>query len=248
MGGGGGIFISSGNSDLHYANIHWSTIFQNSACRGGGIMTNGPVQLSMSNNSIIDNKAGQLGGGMYLTASTAYSQVQFNTITGNHAGTLNQYASAYPRTAGGVAFSEYNGDVYWEGNVIASNTVDFPQTDMGAPAYRTDDCYTQSGNRTGRPYNNFLGLLSNCTQLGSFGFWGIGSAANPARPKLTGPDLKSNANGFSMFAYSPASDSPLRGNFNSDGPGHICLPDDEFGAARPAGLSKCDIGAVEYKP
>jgi hypothetical protein len=147
-----------------------------------------------------------------------------------------------------VAFSEYNGDVFWEGNVIASNTVDFPQTNMGAPAYRTDDCYTQSGNRAGRPYNNFLGLLSNCTQLGSFGLWGIGSAANPARPKLTGPDLKSNANGFSMFAYSPASDSPLRGNFNSDGPGHICPPDDEFGAARPAGLTKCDIGAVEYKP
>lgn len=247
MGGGGGLYIANTASAPTYAYIHWSTFYDNTACRGGAIMTGGQIELVMTNSSIVGNKAAQLGGGLYLTFSTAFSQLSFNTIAHNHAGTIATDASAYPRSGGGLVFSNYTGAKNWFGNVIASNFVDNRPSPGVAPTSRTDDCYVQAGARTGWAYNNAIGIMANCSQLGTLGAWGIGTEAVPFNAKIDGPSYTNNATGFSMYVSKPAVDSPLRGNFYSSGPGLTCPGDDELGTSRPTN-GRCDVGAIQYKP
>jgi hypothetical protein len=244
-GAGGGLYLGNTTSELAYAAIHWSTIYNDTACRGAGLYANGEIQLLMSENSIIDNHATQLGGGLFLDQSSAYSQLTFNTVTGNHAGSRMEYTAGRPHTGGGLVFANYTGQKNWQGNVIASNHIDFPQRGTGIPTYRTDDCYTLAGSANGNPYNNFVGYLSNCSQLGTAGSWGIGSDLNPADPKLNGPWAgKANGNGFPMTVYVPWPDSPVRGNFFNGGPGRTCDWADQLDKARPN--DRCDVGAIQY--
>lgn len=237
---GGGIAYLGGGTDGYFS-IHKSTISNNKACRGGGIQLNGNITMNMHNNTFSGNEAIRQGGAMILQVSNKPSYFYHNTITNNKAGTAGQITQEI-NAGGGVVFSSFNGTGYWNGNVIAKNQVVYQTTSI---TQKTEDCYVSSGSPAFVKHLNAVGRISNCSQLGTGGTWGVGTDASPFDPKLSSIALGTTNDGFSLPVHYPASNSPLRGNYFNPplGGGYRCPSVDERGFTRKT--NGCDIGSVE---
>jgi CSLREA domain-containing protein len=213
--GRGGAIASEGtDSSLTLAD---STIANNTAqSDGGGLVIGGDANLS--NVTITGNRSGNLGGGLYLLASSL-AKVSNATIAGNSAAL----------TGGGV-FAEISAFIgiapKVTSSILAGNTA----------TYRPD-C---SGN-----LDSSYDLIGNGT--GCFGPAGshnkVGTAASPIDPKL-GPLA---ANGGPTPTLALLAGSPAINAGNPAPPGSssgACTATDQRGARRP-GSSVCDIGAFE---
>jgi parallel beta-helix repeat protein len=239
MGLGGGISYWSGGTPGSFS-LHNSTISNNKGCRGGGLQFRGDITLNMHNNTISGNIAQQSGGGMHVEVNSSTTYFYHNTITNNSAGTPVQAPDGL-NLGGGLLFDNFNGGGYWSGNVIAKNRVG-PQT-----ALNTEDCYVKAGGPVFQRYTNVVGRISNCSQLGTGGSWGVGTNNSAFDPQLD-PTLRiwSTNDGFSLPVHLPYASSPLRGNYfnpGPTGPGYNCPGTDERGWSRP--WNACSIGAVE---
>jgi len=238
--GGGGIGVLGG-PNLTYFSMHNSSVVGNKACRGGGIQINGQVSLNMHNNTISDNEAVREGGGMILQGDNQTSYFYHNTLTGNLAGNTNDLIAAEINAGGGVVFQNFNGNGYWDGNVFAKNTVKLQTFSI---SYNTEDCYVSAGGPTFSAYTNVVGRISNCSQLGTGGSWGVGTDRSPFDPKLGSVFTAPSTEGFAQVVHIPNVDSPLRGNyFNPGFAGYNCPSTDERGLPRKS--NGCDIGAAE---
>jgi parallel beta-helix repeat protein len=238
MGIGGGISYWSAGTPGSFS-LHNSTISNNKGCRGGGLQFRGDITLNMHNNTISGNVAQQSGGGIHLEANTAPSYFYHNTITNNSAGTPVQSPDG-KNLGGGLLFNNFNGSGYWSGNVVAKNLVG-PQVGVN-----TEDCHLQAGWPTFQKYTNVVGRISNCSQLGTGGNWGVGTNNSAFDPLLGALSAGTSNDGFSLPVHLPLSNSPLRGNYfnpGPTGPGYNCPGTDERGWSRKQ--NGCDIGAVE---
>lgn len=238
MGIGGGISYWSAGVTGSFS-LHNSTISNNKGCRGGGLQFRGNITLNMHNNTISGNVAQQSGGGIHMEANTQPSYFYQNTVTNNSAGTPVQSPDGV-NIGGGVLFDNFNGSGYWSGNVIAKNRVG-PQTVLN-----TEDCYVKAGWPGFQHYTNVMGRISNCSQLGAAGDWGVGTSSSAFDPLLGSLATGTSNDGFALPVHLPASNSPLRNNYfnpGPTGPGYNCPGTDERGWNRPQ--NGCSIGAVE---
>ena len=236
MGNGGGISVWSGAIDAYFS-IHKSTFSNNKGCRGGAFHTKGNVTLNMHNNTFSGNIAQQAGGAMAVETNTKPSYFYHNTLTNNSAGTPTPPSSGTPY-GGGVYFNNFNGAGYWSGNVIAKNKVGSQPVGV-----YTEDCYVMAGGPTFQRNINVVGRISNCSQLGTGGSWGVGANNSPFDPKLETLATGTSNDGFALPVHLPTSTSPLRGNYFNASSGYNCPSKDERGWPRPS--NGCDIGSVQ---
>jgi hypothetical protein len=239
MGNGGGIAVWQGGAADVYFSIHNSTISNDTACRGGGILTKDNVTVNMHNNTFSGNVAQQAGGAAAFENSNKPSYFYHNTIYNNSAGTPIQPSDGYSY-GGGVYFNNFNGAGYWSGNVIAKNLVG-PQAIGTYP----EDCHVKAGSPAFQRNINVVGRIGNCTQLGTPGTWGIGQNPPGSKfdPLLGGLAVGTSNDGFALPVHLPASNSPLRGNYFNAASGYNCPSVDERGWPRKS--NGCDIGAAE---
>jgi CSLREA domain-containing protein len=211
--GRGGAIASEGtDSSLTLAD---STIANNTAQEnGGGLLIGGYARLS--NVTIVGNRSGNLGGGLYFFASSQ-STVSNATIAGN----------AAALTGGGV-FAE-NPAFIGIAPKVASSIL------AGNTAAHQPDC---SGS-----LDSSYDLIGN--GAGCFGPAGshnkVGTAASPIDPKL-GP-LAANGGPTPTLALLAGSPAINAGNPATPGSGAAaCGPTDQRGVRRSG---TCDIGAFE---
>lgn len=139
---GGGFFRSGGGLSVNYngsASIDRSTIEDNRACRGAGVLVSG-ARITMTNTTIANNLAETRGGGM-LIAYDVTVFMRFNTVANNQAGVGD--GADHLNYGGGLALQNVRGSLFLSGNLIAGNEFvgrhSFPK-DENQNAYPGHDC------------------------------------------------------------------------------------------------------------
>ncbi len=246
---GGGMTSSGGGIGVAntYTDIYQSTIKDNGACRGGGIVYGGTGDFFMENTTLSRNEAKSRGGGLFLQGGSGSVVLRFNTIAFNKAGSGS---SSELRYGGGMGMWSYGGPTEFYGNVIAKNQIVFP--DSRLPTYRGQDVYWDGGSTfyTPKYSGNAIGIVDNCEWFFGSSFSSvIGWYGDPFDPKLDPLANNGAAAGTPVLpTHMPQSGSGLVAGFYSSFNGSdLCAFYDERKYQRPRAWNEgiCDIGAVE---
>lgn len=237
---GGGVLIL--HSDV---TIDSTSIYNNGAVRGAGMLVAGDAEVLITNTAIIENEAFQQGGGLATTISGGDNPdvyIAWSTIARN-AGTLTAPAGWDDKWTGGGLWINY-GDVIIGNSIVAENTILQPETmDTYGP-----DCYVGANGSFTSYRGNLVGELTDACPL-------VDSHVDGLLPwdtfGTTGAPFDSNL-GVTLFGTRPtvvplaASVAVDHGSNNAGvqffGP---CPAEDVRGTPRPADASLCDIGATE---
>jgi Ca2+-binding RTX toxin-like protein len=265
---GGGFYNRS--STLNTINILNSTISNNSATFGGGIINWGYIDefsvdeyidgkyvkksylydvrsnINLNNTTISGNTSLSSGGGIY---NTPLGDININnsTITNNTADSNNDGVGD-----GGGIYNQANGGVsgFADGKIGVKNTIiagNFDSPNNAGTGNIHSDISAQNAPITGNNYN-LIGNLAGASGT-------IGTGTDIVNPNAKLSPLQNN--GGSTLTHALLSGSPAinAGNnslippdtFDLDGDGNKTetLPFDQTGKARIVG-SKVDIGAVEF--
>jgi len=248
----GGMTNSGGGIGAYYANLNIdeSTIRDNEACRGGGIVDGGSGTFSLENTTVSGNKGDARGGGLYLQGGNADVLLRFNTIANNVAGKDNLGSESH--YGGGLGLSYFSGSLKSYGNILAKNSVTIPNPSL-LSGFEGRDCFDDHGTPWSLDQNtNMVGIIDDCSgYFGSSSFGYIGWSGAPFDPGLqplldngndgysfTLPTQMTYANSRAIGAYEPAGHGPDN-----------CPYDDERGLYRPNAFNSpptCDIGAIEH--
>ncbi|MBW8889960.1 MAG: hypothetical protein JF616_19565 [Fibrobacteres bacterium] len=242
---GGG--IGAVDADL---TVESSTVRDNGACRGGGIVDGGGGTFTLENTTVSGNKGYARGGGVYLQEGNADVLLRFNTIANNVAGSDNSGDESH--YGGGLGMSYFSGSLKSYGNILAENSVAIPNPSL-LYGYEGRDCYSDNSYAWTVDQNtNMVGIIDNCSYyFGSSGFGYIGWSGAPYDPGLQ--VLLDNGNdgyGFTLPTQMTYANSHAIGAYEPAGSGQDNCPyDDERGFYRPNANSSppnCDIGAIEH--
>jgi hypothetical protein len=241
---GGGIGVA--NADTY---ITGSTIQNNQACRGGGVVVGGSGFLSMENSTLSRNVAEARGGGLFLQGASAGLMLRFNTVAENKAGTR---ATSEKRYGGGIGAWAFSGSTEFNGNIIAQNTVEI--ADPSLVWYRGGDCYWDGGSVSGSTnlnHLNIVGIVDNCPYFLGPDSTYIGWSGAPVDPRLEPLGSYGVAGvGFELPTYKPRADSLAVSGYWSWGANNdYCSGGDQRDYVRPNAFSSppiCDVGAIEY--
>ena len=260
---GGGFYNRS--SILNTINVLNSTISNNSAAFGGGIINWGYIEeytnaknekefydirskITLNNSTISSNTSLSSGGGIY---NNPLGDIYLNnsTITNNTGDSNNDGIGD-----GGGIYNEANGGIsgYADGKVETKNTIivgNFDSLNNGGTGNINPDISAQDAPITGNNYN----LIGNLA--GASGTIGKGTDIVNRNAKLG--LLQNNGGPTPTHALLSGSPAINAGNnslifpdtFDRDGDGNKTetFPFDQRGKARIFG-SKVDIGAVEFNP
>lgn len=233
---GGGIANEGG-----LVEIARTSVFDNEAIRGGGIVNENEGRMSIVNSSVLDNRAGSFGGGIANLGGPGTNSVldlRFVTITGNQSG-----ASAADPDGSRVGGGLFNlGLVRMSSSIVAGNLDSFP---VLSP-WRSPDCYSPSaGGFVSQRYNTVGALNDLCLaaddDLGDLTGLDHGTVDDPLDPAFTARFTNSGQAYYNLLATSPAVDTAAGPGAGSAYP---CPVTDQRGFRRPVGAG-CDRGAVE---
>jgi hypothetical protein len=240
---GGGIGVA--NADTY---ITGSTIRNNEACRGGGVVVGGSGLFRMENSTLGFNVGEARGGGLFIQGGTADLLLRFNTIAENKAGTGGGGEKRY---GGGVAAWDFSGNTELNGNIIANNTVQFADPNL---FWRGADCYWDGGSviaSTILYQTNIVGIVDNCSYFLGPESGYIGWSGAPVDPRLEPLGYYGVAGyAFEMPTYKPRADSlAVAGYWSAGWYNDYCSGGDQRDYVRPNAFSSppiCDVGAIEY--
>jgi uncharacterized repeat protein (TIGR01451 family) len=250
---GGGI----GNGSLGGLNLTHSTVYSNTADRGGGLSNS--ELMTVTHSTIYSNTATH-GGGVYIVLDSARAYIVNSTISANeadvHGGGLyqsHQTASTSlvnTTVTGNIADDEDDdagrggGIFHGDGTITVQNTIlvgNIDRSPLPQIFARWPDCF---GTLTSGGYN-LVGTLGNtfdpCTLTGDTTGNLIGTQAKLDALQDNGGATETHA----LLAGSPAIDHIPSG---TNGCGNEPLDEDQRGVARPQGEGACDIGAYEAAP
>jgi hypothetical protein len=175
--------------------------------------------------------------------------LRFNTIAENTAGTR---VTSEKRYGGGLGMWAFSGNTELNGNIIAQNTVQFP--DSSLVWYQGKDCYWDGGSvsaSTNLQWGNIVGIVDNCSYFlgpeSSYIGWS-GAPVDPRLEPLGGYGVAGG--GFELLTYKPRADSLAVAGYQPWGANNdYCSGGDQRDYVRPNAFSSppiCDVGAVEY--
>jgi hypothetical protein len=241
--GGGGLAIYDGA----WAMVQSSTFVNNAACRGGAIVIGGNASsILLENSTISGNYARYRGGGILFQGGNGNHALRFNTIAYNTAGMTT--TGTEKRYGGGIGIAGYVGHLTAVGNIIAKNTVTWPQQDTLFS--KGNDCHVEWNLSTfpHSEYYNVIGEMGNCANFGSDLWPEIGSEVAPYDPKLGPLQVNGAQTGYQMLTHKPLAGSPVIAAYWAQNCSYNCPPStDERGYRRlNAASGKGDPGAVEY--
>jgi hypothetical protein len=236
---GGGIFVNGGSE----AYINNSTFQDNRACRGGGVWAGNTEGLSIVNSTFSANIAGNRGGGLFLTGNESVN-LNFNTFTLNKAAVYTG-ATSEGKYGGGIVFASFTGGLLAVGNLVVGNIADRPYVgDFGDDCYKSGSAFQYSDY-----FNNIIGKIGNCNDLGSAGQWGIGSKSAPVTVNLDPLQPNGAKSGYNIPTHKPFYYSLAMNGFDfNSGRGNYpdyCAYTDQRNYLRPNYPNRCDVGAVE---